>query len=383
MTISIDNYLPEYFKETADDIHKRMIDEAPKDVSTIEGDIFWSTTRPCAEEIAKSKKVALLQVLKLGIVQTATGKFLDLKGEADGIPRKSGEASIQKILFVGVEGTIVSAGRKVSTVADEDNEAIEFLILKTVTIDSTGIATTVAECLKTGKLGNVAQGKITVLTKNLNGIKQITNTEIVKEGVDDESDEDYLYRILENAQNPPTSGNIAHYKKWSKECIGVKSCKVVPLWDKNNGRDGNGTVKVIIVADENKAASDELIKYVKNHLDPYPEGEGRGQAPIGSTVTVVSCIEKEIDITANVILMTGYTKDIVQNNFKKVLSQYLSELSFDSTTYISLARIGNVLLDTDGVVDYSDLKLNGSAENVNLSNEEIAVTGTVEIEVVV
>ena len=321
MTISIDNYLPEYFKETADDIHKRMIDEAPKDVSTIEGDIFWSTTRPCAEEIAKAKKVALLQVLKLGIVQTATGKFLDLKGEADGIPRKSGEASIQKILFVGVEGTIVSAGRKVSTVADEDNEAIEFLILKTVTIDSTGIATTMAECLKTGKLGNVAQGKITVLTKNLNGIKQITNTEIVKEGV-------------------------------------------------------------IIVADENKAASDELIKYVKNHIDPYPEGEGRGQAPIGSTVTVVSCIEKEIDITANVILMTGYTKDIVQNNFKKVLSQYLSELSFDSTTYISLARIGNVLLDTDGVVDYSDLKLNGSAENVNLSNQEIAVTGTVEIEVV-
>ena len=42
-----------------------------------------------------------------------------------------------------------------------------------------------------------------------------------------------------------------------------------------------------------------------------------------------------------------------------------------------------MLLDTDGVVDYSDLKLNGSAENVNLSNEEIAVTGTVEIEVVV
>ena len=80
--------------------------------------------------------------------------------------------------------------------------------------------------------------------------------------------------------------------------------------------------------------------------------------------------------------MTGYTKDIVQNNFKKVLSQYLSGLSFDSTTYISLARIGNVLLDTDGVVDYSDLKLNGSAENVNLSNQEIAVTGTVEIEVV-
>ena len=48
MIISIDNYLPDFFKETADDIHKRMIDEAPENISTLEGDIFWSATRPVA-----------------------------------------------------------------------------------------------------------------------------------------------------------------------------------------------------------------------------------------------------------------------------------------------------------------------------------------------
>ena len=381
MTISIDNYLPDYFKETADDIHKRMIDEAPENISTLEGDIFWSATRPVAEEIAKAKKLALLQVLKMGITQTATGEFLNLKGEADGIPRKLGEPSIQKILFIGTEGTKINAGRIVSTISDEDNQAIQFLILETVTIDSSGTATTTAECLKSGKIGNVSEGNIKILTRNINGVKQITNTEIVKQGIDDESDESYLGRILENAQNPPTSANIAHYKKWSKECTGVSDCKVYPLWDKSNGKNGNGTVKVVIVADGNKSASDELVRKVKTYIDPYPEGEGRGQAPIGSTVTVVSCTEKEINITANISAATGYTKEMIQSNFKNALTEYLSKLSFDTTTYISLARIGNVLLSIDGVIDYSDLNINGSSTNIALSSEEIAVTGTVEIEV--
>ncbi len=122
MSISIDEYLPEYFKETADDIHSRMLREAPEGINTIEGDIFWSATRPCALEIVKAKKVALLQVLKLGILQTTTGKFLDLKGEADGIPRKDGSATIQKIEIKAAEGTRISAGRVVCTVGTEEEK---------------------------------------------------------------------------------------------------------------------------------------------------------------------------------------------------------------------------------------------------------------------
>ena len=44
--------------------------------------------------------------------------------------------------------------------------------------------------------------------------------------------------------------------------------------------------------------------------------------------------------------------------------------------------IGKILLDTEGVTDYSNLKLNGTAENVNLTEEQIAVIGTVTLEVV-
>ena len=50
-------------------------------------------------------------------------------------------------------------------------------------------------------------------------------------------------------------------------------------------------------------------------------------------------------------------------------------------SYVSMARVGNLLLGTDGIEDYSNLLLNGLSDNVSLSEEEIAVTGTVTLEV--
>ncbi len=40
MTISIDNYLPDYLKETSEDVLKRAISNAPSNINTMEGDIF-------------------------------------------------------------------------------------------------------------------------------------------------------------------------------------------------------------------------------------------------------------------------------------------------------------------------------------------------------
>ena len=373
MSISIDEYLPEYFKETADDIHSRMLREAPEGINTIEGDIFWSATRPCALEIVKAKKVALLQVLKLGILQTTTGKFLDLKGEADGIPRKDGSATIQKIEIKAAEGTRISAGRVVCTVGTEEEKSIEFIVQDTVVVDSTGITTVKAECTQIGTIGNVAPGNIKMLTQTIDGVISVLNVEIIKDGVDVESDEDYLVRILENAQNPPTSANIAHYKKWAKEYPGVKDCKVIPLWD------GNGTVKIILVADGNKPTSEELVKEVKTYIDPYPEGEGRGKAPIGATVTVVSCVEKSINIKADLVLKDGYSIEIISDSVKNSIENYLQGLDFNTTDYISYARVGNAILTTDGIIDYSNMLIDDNNKNVTIAENEIVTVGNIEI----
>lgn len=195
MTISIDNYLPDYLKETSEDVLKRAISNAPSNINTMEGDIFWNSVKPFSEEIAKFRRVSLLQILKLGITQTATGKFLDLKGEAEGIPRKKGSAAIHKIKVSAKEGTRISAGRVVCTTRSEDQAAIEFLVQNTVIVDDSEIAIIEVECTEIGTIGNVAIGNINMFSQNINGIISIENIEIIKFGVDDESDEDYLERI--------------------------------------------------------------------------------------------------------------------------------------------------------------------------------------------
>ena len=76
--MGVDIPIPEFLKESVNDIHSRMLEQAPKDVSIIEGDIFWDATRPSAEEMARIKNIALLNILKLGITQTTNGEYLDL-----------------------------------------------------------------------------------------------------------------------------------------------------------------------------------------------------------------------------------------------------------------------------------------------------------------
>ena len=50
---------------------------------------------------------------------------------------------------------------------------------------------------------------------------------------------------------------------------------------------------------------------------------------------------------------------------------------------ISVAHVGKLLLETSGVEDYTGLVLNGSAQNVPLSEEQIAVAGEIRLEVIV
>ena len=44
---------------------------------------------------------------------------------------------------------------------------------------------------------------------------------------------------------------------------------------------------------------------------------------------------------------------------------------------MSTARLGNLLLDTTGVFDYSDFEVNGAMSNVNLLDTDVPKVGTI------
>lgn len=191
-------------------------------------------------------------------------------------------------------------------------------------------------------------------------------TTILSAGTEEESDNALRARLLNAIQKPSTSGNRYDYYNWAMECEGVGAAKVFPL------AGGPGTVKVIIADANMSAAGTGLLKMVREHIEEL--------RPIGADVTVASVVEKAVNVSAGIKLQAGMNLGGVQNAFQAALTDYLHREALDMS-YVSLARVGNLLLGTDGVEDYSGLLLNGVSGNMALTEEEIAVTGTVTLEV--
>lgn len=221
------------------------------------------------------------------------------------------------------------------------------------------------ECETAGAVGNRELGTL-VPIDYIEGLTKAELTELIEDGSDEESTQALLERYLTKVQKPSTSGNRYDYYNWAMECEGIGAAKVFPL------ANGPGTVKVIVADANMSAAGTGLLQTVKNHIEEL--------RPIGADVTVASVVEKAVNVSADIRLQAGRNLGTVQEAFRISLAAYLRKEALDMS-YASMAHIGNLLLGTDGIEDYSKLLLNGVSENVTLSDEEIAVVGTVTLEV--
>ena len=173
-------------------------------------------------------------------------------------------------------------------------------------------------------------------------------------------------RYLTKVQKPSTSGNRYDYYNWAMECDGVGAARVFPL------ANGPGTVKVVISDAGMSAAGAGLVQEVQEHIEEL--------RPVGADVTVASVTEKAINVSAGIKVRTGTNLGTVEHAFQAAMAGYLRKEALD-LSYVSLAKIGNLLLGIDGVEDYFDLLLNGDAGNVSLNDEELAVPGAITLEV--
>lgn len=89
-----------------------------------------------------------------------------------------------------------------------------------------------------------------------------------------ESDEDLRQRYFEATNEKTFAGNLADYKKKTKEIAGVGAVKVTPIWQ------GGGTVKLTILDSNYNKASKQLIDIVQNEICPNKDQSGIGLAPI-------------------------------------------------------------------------------------------------------
>ena len=329
------------------------------------------------------------------------------------------------------KGSVTVTGNGTINIGDlfQTESGMQFKATEKKTI--TELGTIAVECTISGIDGNVPENSVVVIPVSIAGISTVTNESAMTGGYEKESKESIIERYLEDIQQPITSNNKYHYKKWAKEVTGVGDAKIKPLWD------GDNTVKVVIINNENGIADSALVNSVQKYIDPfgyqvtsgtltgyvqeYNEsgtvptgtqvfanydlkeviataqedefsystenttkkfgwGHGNGEADIGAYVTVESAKAKELDIVVKVILKAGAVLETVKSNIQTEIESYLKEIVF-SDSYISYARIGACILKADGVLDYdeSTFTINKEKNNILLTDsDEMVEIGTLK-----
>lgn len=335
--------------QTYEEILQGMLNRVSDDVDKREGSIIYDALAPCAFYLMQ-QQFLLDNYIDLLFINTAVAEYLD-KGAADhGITRKAATAAVREV--------ITSSEVEIGTVWGINQ------LTYTIT-EKTSINHYKAECTTKGKSGNQYYGELSPVSY-ISGVTATIGNVLI-EGFDTESDESLRNRIMEKIKRPATSGNSFQYKQWATDVPGVGAAKVFPL------ANGPGTVKVVIVDSDRTSASTELVALVADYIN--------GVRPIGADVSVVSATEKGINVSAGIKLKNGMSLGAIQNQFAEALREYLKENAFD-LSYISLAKVGNLLLNTTGVEDFKDLLINGEAGNQELQVVEIAVPGTIILEVI-
>ena len=338
-------------------ILNRMLSNISDEYDKTEGSFFHDAEAPVAIELAKLDAKAE-GILSNGFADTATGIYLEKIVFEHGVVRKQATKAYGMVSITGVIGAKVPKGEKVAS----DNA--DFIFLDDAIIPASGSINVNVECELYGTIGNVPVNAIKYFPKTLEGLQTVTNNTAFTNGYSAESDESLRQRYYDKVRTPATSGNKYHYINWCKEVTGVGDVKVFPLWN------GNGSVKCTIINENKRAADNTLVNDVFEYIEI--------NRPIGATVTVVSATEKALNINVHLIINSSYTIEAVQVILVNSITEYLKNIAFKET-YVSYPKIGSLILSTSGVLDYTDLTINDSIENITIADEEVAVLGAVTI----
>jgi len=323
---------------------------------TREGSYTNDLVGPVALELWKLYD-SMNALIPIVYVDETSGEYIDKKAGYYGIVRKPGTKAYATMHFTGNDGTIIPQGTVFLTA-----DGLEFETEESVTITG-GIASVVANAAEVGELYNVAAGTITQQIVSISGLSSITNEAAVG-GTDPESDKSLVERLYNYLQKPATSGNVYHYEQWALEVDGVGGVKVVPLWN------GAGTVKVLIVGPNKTPVDSAIVTQCAEHIELY--------RPIGATVTVMSAEGLAINVEATISIESTTTKAAVQAAFESSLAAYLQSIAFNKYEIV-YNRIAFMLLDIEGVIDYSSLTVNGGTVNITVGDDQVPIAGTVVI----
>lgn len=350
-----------YENKTVDDFRSLMLSHIDNEYKKREGYPTYDLISAFSFGLASCWDLAYDVAKKLD-VENLSGEELDLFiSERTGLDRKQATKSKGEITIVQGNGSIL----KGDLFATE--QGIQFVATESKEVHAGDIVK--IESVMGGQVTNVGIGEISEMPVTLQGIYKVTNNIALTGGYDKETDVDYRERYYTKLRTPVNGVNANQYVLWAESVDGVGKARCIPIWN------GINTVKVVLIGNDFKPASDDLVQRVQTYIDPNKNGDGSGVATIGAVTTVVKATTVNVNIDVYGLKVSGAleeTKTAIKNN----LDRYIKTSAFNKD-YISLAKIGLVIAETPNVEDYREIRLNGSHDSLQLQQDQCGVLNEV------
>ena len=123
--------------------------------------------------------------------------------------------------------------------------------------------------------------------------------------------------------------------------------------------NGNGTVKVMIVGNDNKPVSEDIIENCKLHIEE--------NMPIGCQLTVTTPTSLNISIKATIELKEGYDIEDIKLDFETSLNEHLKGI----TTELTYSKVYGLLVNHAGIEDVSLFTVNDNNSNISIADDRI------------
>ncbi len=205
-------------------------------------------------------------------------------------------------------------------------------------------------------------------------------TEILEKGTDDEDIESFRGKVISTFKTTSFCGNKADYRRYIDQLDGVGGCK--PL----RRQADSPQIVVYIIGEDFLVPDEEVVKKVQEKVDPEEShGEGDGMAPICHTVQIHGVMAGAVDIETKITFDDGYSAETSKIQIEKSVELYLDELRQgweereQTDTIVRLSQIEARILQTEGILDVAETKLNGKTENILLSYEKIPTLGVITV----
>ena len=342
-----------------------MLDNVPDDIDQREGSVIHDALAPAAMVMAQ-QSLSLANIVKQTYVRTAQGQFLDYRAAEHGTSRYAATQTEVKAKFLDSDGNPINNVQIGDQFASIGETPIFYTVQK-INDDLTGELT----ADDPGTTANSYIGQILPVTSN-DSLSWAEITEIVAPARDEETDDHLRDRLLKADDWIAYGGNITDYLAMLSKISEVGAGQVYPVWN------GAGTVKLVIVDNNLMPASADLVKKVKNIIDPTDnESQGYGLAPIDHQVTVVAPTPLTVNIAATVNIDGTHGADIVKAKIKTSIEEYFKLLrqswntidpktgrGYSQTIYRS--KILSQIMMVDGVINASVPTLNGADQDIAL-----------------